>query len=344
MTKSKPLILFRADGDSNIGLGHIFRCIAIAERLKNEFCCKFAIADPSESILELLSQNGFPVAALPQIHYNRPDSRALNEEVGFDLDACLKGDEIVVLDGYWFGESYQRSIKKKGCKLVCIDDSADQKYWADIVINHADGINDNAILVIPGGRVYTGFKYALLREYFINFNREGRKIDSISNCVICFGGADFENNTLKVLNAAIEAFYFKTLQVIVGSAYTHRNYLYEFAATQPNVTVHQNLPTGKLIEVLGNSEIAIVPASTIAMECRAVGMMIITGTTAHNQVNLLKGLELQKFVRSIGDFNSISNSDLSKNIQSFISDFRGYTFAPKILTSDPIVDIFKSLL
>ena len=34
----------------------------------------------------------------------------------------LTGDEIVVLDGYQFDSNYQKEIKNKESKLVCIDD------------------------------------------------------------------------------------------------------------------------------------------------------------------------------------------------------------------------------
>ena len=45
-----------------------------------------------------------------------------------DFLSHLQGDEIVVLDNYFFTTDYQRAIKQKGCRLVCIDDMHDKHY------------------------------------------------------------------------------------------------------------------------------------------------------------------------------------------------------------------------
>ena len=37
----KPKVYIRADGNSEIGLGHVIRSLALAEMLKDEFCCIF---------------------------------------------------------------------------------------------------------------------------------------------------------------------------------------------------------------------------------------------------------------------------------------------------------------
>ncbi|MDB5222992.1 MAG: Spore coat polysaccharide biosynthesis protein predicted glycosyltransferase, partial [Chitinophagaceae bacterium] len=48
--KPKSHILFRADGNSKIGLGHVYRCLAIAERLSEHFNCYFAIRQQSSEL------------------------------------------------------------------------------------------------------------------------------------------------------------------------------------------------------------------------------------------------------------------------------------------------------
>ena len=54
---NKKTIVFRADGNSQIGLGHIMRCLALCEILSQDFFLKFAIQNPSNEVYKILSKN-----------------------------------------------------------------------------------------------------------------------------------------------------------------------------------------------------------------------------------------------------------------------------------------------
>src|SRR5688572_723719 len=121
-----PKIIFRTDGNSNIGLGHIMRCIALSQMLKEDFNnIVFFIREPSESISELFKREGIQLVSL------------IEEEEFF---STLSAKEIVVLDGYHFDTAYQKKVKSSGSQLVCIDDLRDKHFVADILINPAPGL------------------------------------------------------------------------------------------------------------------------------------------------------------------------------------------------------------
>ena len=44
-------IIFRADGNSDIGLGHVIRSLALVEMLKDNFECVFAIQEPVNALV-----------------------------------------------------------------------------------------------------------------------------------------------------------------------------------------------------------------------------------------------------------------------------------------------------
>ena len=72
----------------------------------------------------------------------------------------------MVLDNYFFTTDYQRTIKEKGCCLVCVDDMHDKHYVADVVINH--GLTDESLFdVEPYTKLCLGGDWALLRHPFI---------------------------------------------------------------------------------------------------------------------------------------------------------------------------------
>ena len=122
--KQKRKIYFRADAGPNIGYGHYIRSLALADMLKQDFDCTMFTQVPTDYQLREC-ETVCPIVALPD------DESKFQKFLEY-----LKGDEIVVLDNYFYTTDYQRAIKAKGCKLVCIDDIHDKHYVADVVINH----------------------------------------------------------------------------------------------------------------------------------------------------------------------------------------------------------------
>lgn len=52
----KPKIRFRADGGKEIGLGHIYRMIALSNLLEDDFDVSFIVQDPDQVVIELLKK------------------------------------------------------------------------------------------------------------------------------------------------------------------------------------------------------------------------------------------------------------------------------------------------
>ena len=129
---------------------------------------------------------------------------ALREETHYDdFLSHLQGDEIVVLDNYFFDTGYQRAIKGKGCRLVCIDDMHDKHYVADVVINH--GLTDSALFDVESyTKLCLGFDWALLRKPFLEAARKKRvPMDRKGKVVVCFGGSDIHDVTGYFVNRTL---------------------------------------------------------------------------------------------------------------------------------------------
>jgi UDP-2,4-diacetamido-2,4,6-trideoxy-beta-L-altropyranose hydrolase len=332
-------ILFRADGNNEIGLGHLYRCLAIAERIKEDFNTFLAIQSPTEEIIKEASKYT-TVISLPKNENYVSDAEYIAQKVIPSIHPS-----IIVLDGYSFDSNYQHTLKQATtAKLVCINDGQAFGNNADVVINHADGINPEQLASSGSTKIYTGSKYALLRKPFIDEAKKERRIDKIENLFVCFGGADTSRITLKVLKAAVEAFSFSHIKVVVGSNYSGDNEFREFVTGHSEIESFSNLGVNEMIGLMNSCELAIVPASTIALECRMCKMMMITGTTVDNQLLIYNGLKTLPFVTGIDDFLTISAAVLTSCIKSTVQNFKGYLFQPFITGSDPILDLFKSLV
>jgi UDP-2,4-diacetamido-2,4,6-trideoxy-beta-L-altropyranose hydrolase len=97
-------IFFRTDGNTEIGLGHIIRCCAIADTLRNHFECTFFTRQPSEYLKQEITKAGARLNEMPV--YNSFEDEAIA------WADTLTGTEVIVLDGYQFETIYQKHIKE----------------------------------------------------------------------------------------------------------------------------------------------------------------------------------------------------------------------------------------
>ncbi len=326
-------VFIRADGSSEIGLGHLIRCNALALMLKNEFQIIFACKEIPIEIFTKISNNGFHIQSI--------DSED-------DFFKILSKDEIVVIDHYGLDTNYQKKIKELGCKLVCIDDLHDKEFFADVIINHAEGILAKDYSCKPYTKLFLGIKYALLRHPFLLASEEeNRIIDSISNCFVCFGGSDFENYTLDTVKQLVEIDSIKKINIVIGSGYLYSNELAIFckANSSHEIIIYNNLSADALVTVMLNSELAIVPSSSILYEVLSVKMPIITGYTAENQKFIYESFVEKNLAVGIGSFPIKEMEQKIKLLYSKMSQMavnQNHFFDGK--SSERILNIFKDLI
>jgi len=269
---SKNLYI-RADGNSEIGLGHVIRSLALAEMLKEDFSCVFATRYLTDYIHAEASKICDNVIKLPE-----------SEEHFEAFLSCLSGDEIVVLDNYFFATDYQKAIKSKGCKLVCIDDIHDKYFVADVVINHAGGIQKEFYSVAPYTCLFLGTDYALLRPEFLN--KDEKKEDS--SLLVCLGGADKENATLQILKLLEEKQFTHQCYVVVGDAFQYQQELVEFKqSSKLSIEILKNLSAQNMADIMSKCRYAICPPSTVSFEYLSKrGGELYLKMTADNQKDI----------------------------------------------------------
>jgi UDP-2,4-diacetamido-2,4,6-trideoxy-beta-L-altropyranose hydrolase len=268
----KKKIFFRADGDQTIGMGHFTRTLALTEMLNNYFYCVFATQKPSE----------YQINEIAKVCHQRIDLPNDETHFSFFLN-LLQGTEIVVLDNYYFTTEYQQQIKNKGCKLVCIDDLHDKYFLADLIINHTPGIIPGDYKAQPYTQYAFGLDYALLRPPFLEQAKTNRIIERIDTLLICFGGADPNNFTLKALHVAIHFEQLIKIIVAIGSCYSITPSFETLVESDTRIKVMKKLSAEQMLNSMLDAQLAIVPSSGILLEAISAGCIIITGIASDNQ-------------------------------------------------------------
>jgi len=318
----KNRVVIRVDGNSNVGLGHVYRGIAIAEILKKEFEILFLIK--ASTTIEPIANAGFLYQFIPD------EVNELNW-----LSENVNHKNIVVLDGYSFNEAYQAILKRNGYRLVYIDDLVDGNQKADIVINHALGLKETDYKTASYTKLALGIKYVLLRNLFFDELPKDREIDVFDTPFVCFGGADPLNLTKKVVEALITFSRVKKINIVLGAAYCHEMEI-DFFKSIEKVNLYQNVGEQEMLNIMLDSNFAIAPASTTIYELCSVKMPIISGYFVGNQKKIYEGLCKEKVIFPCGNIKSFEQKQFVERIESFflLEDKQQYLQAQSTMLKD----------
>jgi UDP-2,4-diacetamido-2,4,6-trideoxy-beta-L-altropyranose hydrolase len=285
LEKTLPLatrLVLRADGNSQLGLGHVMRLLALAEILRPDFEeVVFLIQDPDTALVALLHDAGVAMATLPGL--------PLAQELSATLPALLRPTDILVLDGYGFDYAYQLTVRPLVAHLVCLDDLHASPFAADLVLNPAGGITlADYDLRQPHAQLRAGPAYAPLRADFQTKVHSEVPTASPSQVLLCLGGADPRQLTQATAAALLALPAVEQVHAVVGSAYAAWDALRAWAEAQgPRLTLHRALPASQLAALMRRCGAAVLSPSTISYEyCAAGGGLLLTLPTADNQHDL----------------------------------------------------------
>lgn len=304
LLKGLTKTIIRVDGNSETGLGHIYRGIALAEMLKKQFDVEF-LTKSNSSVSPILN-SGFICKYIP-------DEIELNNEPEYFTTVFSK-DTIIVIDGYYFDQEYQSKIKQSHFKLVYIDDLQTGKQQADLVINHSPSATIDDYNYEDYTKFALGFNYSLLRQNFLNlYNAKGDQTNN-SSVFVSFGGADKFDLTLKTVLSLCKIGIIKKINIVLGKAYTHEKIHQLQSTSKKSINIYQNIDDKAMLELMEKSNLAISPASTTLMELLAVGIPTISGYFVENQKKSYLYLNQKKYIVGVGDFMRIDTDHLKQAI------------------------------
>lgn len=324
----KKKICFRADASGQIGFGHFIRSLALADMLKDDFDCVFYTAEPSDYQIQELRRVCSFISLSEKTKYD-------------DFLSYLDGSEIVVLDNYFYTTEYQKQIKEKGCKLVCIDDMHDKHYVADVVINHAYGCHKEDYSVEPYTQLCLGLNYALLRKPFLDLN--AKQDHSHKRLLICYGGSDVYNLTCKTIQSLGDVIKNYQVEVIVGATFSARDELAKLAIKNNNIHVHTALSAEEMSRLMRESQIAFLSASSVLWEAIFSGCKIIYGYYIDNQMDICQnvGNNPSLGLSYVGDLREVTSDNLKTAFLKAV-DFSNKVVFKKSDVRSLFVDLFNS--
>lgn len=334
-------LVFRADGNATIGLGHLVRLLALADILRGLAPSLFLVREPTPATAQLIASAGWPLIALP------PPADSL-AEANWLAHEFLQPSDVLILDGYEFTQAYQQLLRQSGCGLVYIDDLRAWPVVADVLINHSPGVAPAEYEALPAARLLLGPAFSLLRRPFIEQAALPLASPVLASALVCFGGADPLGLTARTLAALLALPQVRRIGLLVGAAFAGEAALQDALAAHPGreIQVHRNLGAAELVALLQAYDVAVVPASTVLIEALALGRPALTGYYADNQRALASYVHTHEQAFSVGNFADLAGEQLTAALKrglAWLASQVRQPYAPR-LQPDVLRQDIKQLL
>jgi UDP-2,4-diacetamido-2,4,6-trideoxy-beta-L-altropyranose hydrolase len=303
-------IAFRTDASVQIGIGHVMRCLTLADGLlKHGAQCTFICRPHDGHLLDLIAQRGHQSVTLPRLTLatgQLPNDLAHSAWLGTDwqTDAndtieALGNEQIdwLVVDHYAIDNRWEECLRPYCQKIMIIDDLADRKHDCDVLLDQNLGrkVEDYSSLLNQQTAIFTGPQYALLRPEFALLRSQSlarRGEPQFKRLLITMGGIDKDNITGQVLEALNACTLPSDLNitVVMGSNAPFLDAIVKNAA-QMQCPVQVLVGVSNMAQLMSDSDLCIGAAGGTSWERCCLGLPTLLIVLAENQKSGAYALE-----------------------------------------------------
>lgn len=238
-------ILFVVIGNSEVGLGHVYNTLLVANDILNH-SISFLVDKNSKLAYEKIASKNYPVKIQK------------NDDLLDDIKEL--NPDIVINDILDTNSDYINSLKGLNCKVVNFEDLGTGAKNADIVIN----------AIYPEKQIlpnhYFGQDYFVLRDEFI-YSKQKEEIGDVKNILITFGGVDPNNYTKKVIETINEYCNENNIVITVVAGFGYSKY--KTIECYENIEIRQNITN--ISEYMINADLIFTSAGRTTYEIASIG-------------------------------------------------------------------------
>jgi len=328
-------VVFRVDASVRIGTGHLFRCMTLAESLRERGAqIRFISREHTGNLISLLHQRDLQVITLPGQAINDPAmleaySSWLGATQSEDAEQTIKAlndfkPDWLVVDHYGIDAEWEQEIRPHVGRLMVIDDLFNRRHDCDVLLNqnyYPDGKRRYSGLVREDTcRLLVGQRYALLRPEYASFRKNLRIRDGkVKRVLVFFGGTDPQNMTGMALDAlSLDGLKHLEVDVVIGSNNPNRNLIERQVANRDRTTLYE--PRPNLADLMAWADLAIGAGGTTTWERMCLGLPAVIVTIAENQRPFAEALSEKKLAFYAGHSSEVSTENLFKFVLGLISD------------------------
>lgn len=279
------MLYIRADGNTQIGMGHIMRCLSIAEAavaLGAEYKPVFLVAD--EGCRGMIEERGFCVMVL------HTDYKNMISELPQLKKILEQGQDILLVDSYQADTAYFEAISELAF-TVCLEDMG-EPYPVDLLINYnlyAPKLREKYQFNGRPLNTLLGAEYMPLRSVFqkdIDYHVK----DKVTDVMITTGGSDPYFAAGAFTDAFLSAEHELrcgddknqiTWHIVSGPFNAFADRLKENYGGHGNVVIYEGLKDLKAL--MKSCDVVLTATGSTVYEVSALGVPMIAFYFAENQ-------------------------------------------------------------
>jgi UDP-2,4-diacetamido-2,4,6-trideoxy-beta-L-altropyranose hydrolase len=317
----------RVDASFNIGIGHVIRCLTLADELRSKGLSAFFICKELQGhMCDFIESRGYNVFRLSS------DPFHVNEDVQQTIQAIRSVQiEWLVIDHYLIDERWEKQLRPWVKGIVVIDDLADRHHDCELLLDQNFYLNMESRYqgkVPVSCKLLLGPCHALLRPQFHN-ERSSPCIqaqqEGSNRILIFFGGSDPLNATMRVLHLVKEMELVNwEFDVIVGSSNPWKHEIKNLCHRMGSA--HYYCQVDNMAEMMARAAFSIGAGGSVNWERLYLGLPSIVLVVAENQRETTEALASKGLVHNLGWYPSVENDQIAQSIRS-------WTAQPKLLSS-----------
>ena len=308
-------LVIRADASCQIGIGHVMRCLAIAQAWLE---CGGAVSFVSRQLPGSLGE---------RLRAEGVETIVISCEAGSDDDArqivaLARGRraEWVVADGYDFGLEYQTQLRNSGLKVLFLDDYGHANgYCADLVLNYNAYAREDSYRLGSETRLLVGPRYVLLRKEFSDWRAWKREITRDGKRVlVTLGGSDADHVARTVMQAlALVRVEGMEAKVVLGGNAARRLDLEPLvSAGQGKVSLTYN--ADNMPELMAWADVALASAGSTAWELCFMGLPALLIDLVPHQRRVAETLEQMGMAQHLDSSIDLSPGKVAEELESLL--------------------------
>jgi UDP-2,4-diacetamido-2,4,6-trideoxy-beta-L-altropyranose hydrolase len=300
-------VCFRVDSSVQIGIGHVMRCLALAQALSQRGAqCSFACRSHLGHSTNIIRDHGFEVHEFALDLTTAASDNATEppmyqgwlgttwQEDAYQLANLASPAlwDLLIVDHYALDHHWESAVRPLCRRLMVIDDLANRLHHCDLLLDQNPGrqASDYHDLVPSSALLCIGPGFCLLRSEFSSFLAPAlrrRHESSFANLLMTYGGIDRDGYTLKALQTVQQNpklfSCINNIKIVLGEHCPWKQQVQDLAQQIP-LSVQILINCNFMAQLMSESDIAFGAGGVAALERAYMYLPSLATAVAANQL------------------------------------------------------------